>query len=127
MNRFATMNGVNAARAAAPVAQSRPQPMSGGMQGTNMTPNDPNYQPSYGNALPGTTAAQPPPGPPPPPPGAGAHLAGNINGGMMGTRPNVDLRQVGADPAGPVPQGAPPPGFDPNDPNNAALAGYMAR
>lgn len=125
MNRFATMNNVNAARAASPAAQSRPQPMSGGMQGTNMTPLAP--PPPMASANPNQQVGNNPYARPAPQ-SAGAHLAGNINGGMMGTRPNTDMRIMGDDPSGPVPQNAPQqPPLDLNDPNNAAIAGYMAR
>ena len=129
MNRFATMNNVNAARA-----------QSGGMQGTTSharSPVAPVAQPNpytqpgqQGSTV--SSASDPGPGQA----YAGASATAMPGMGMMGTHPNADLRYEGAtDGSGvqpgarapQVPQGAPPPGFDPNDPNNAALAGYMAR
>lgn len=121
MNRFSTMNGVTAARA-----------QSGGMQGTTPTPVHPSPQQPMGRQAPGVYA------------GGGQSAVSYApsyqlapgGGGMMGTMPHADLsfqgqtEGSGVQPGqrGPnVPQAAPPPAFDPNDPNNAALAGYMAR
>ena len=127
MNRFATMNTINAAKA-----------QSGGMQGTSRTLAP--QPPAMASANPMQNVGNNPYARPVAPTAGQAHageaVAAMPGMGMMGTHPNADLRYEGAtDGSGvqpgarapQVPQGAPPPGIDPNDPNNAALAGYMAR
>ena len=128
---FASMNGITQARAA----------VGGGMQGTNRTPTHPAQ----------VTGASGPYARPPPQAGPGAAAFAQTHtaapAGMMGSQghpiggsqlQNNQARMqwtAATDGSGvapgvqgpnlpPPPQGAP---FDPNDPNNAALAGYMAR
>ncbi len=106
----------------------------------------PQPQPSGGSFSPGNLGGPPPTNPDGSVGGAPANLNENSawgigGGGMVGSKPVVHAlgRMKGSsNPTGggvyaPPPSppqfqpAAQPPGFDPNDPNNAALAGYMSR
>jgi hypothetical protein len=105
---FSTMNGINAAR-------------TGGLEGTRRLP---------------LAGQQPLPGTPLPQPQAGTYAQPqNPRQGLMGTAPALAgsgmyasaQPQTGIQPGRPPApyQASPGPQFDPNDPRNAALAGYM--
>lgn len=110
-----TMNGIRA---------------QGGLSGTTRGPQPTQgYTPSYGNALPGTQAPQPMAlgragGPTPQ---AGMGLAGSTASHYAQARMQPGMMNTGMQAPRQQPQLPPQqaPQFDPNDPNNAALFGYM--
>jgi hypothetical protein len=132
---FSSMNGIRGARVA------------GGMLGTNrlarpqpqQSPTDQNYGNPYANQPMGagsqgstpSTAADSPVGgmmgSAPIRPFAGARVPAAVQNyeGYQGPTEGSGVAPGMRGPA--VPQAAPPPAFDPNDPNNAALVGYMNR
>lgn len=129
---FATMNGITQTR----------QAVGGGMQGTNRTPTHPAQVSGAAGpyAMPPAQSMGP---------GAAAYAQGHAapGAGMMGSQGNpiggnqmqnnqARMQWTAATPGSGVAPGVqgpnlpPPPqgpAYDPNDPNNAALAGYMAR